>query len=161
MGFLSRTGKRRASSGTRRTGSGPGLERTTRNPEQAVAQSAVRESVRKHKLALGLKGREVCISQSYQREESFVDCGIESLEPSLRDVQRDDQGPAHRNFPGKTTSSHSGQDTDRMGWSGCPSQQTRSEFHHWLSRSHQNSAASRLRSSIESCRMHLGSPQAA
>ena len=44
------------------------------HPGQPIAESTVREYVRKQKLALGLKGREVCIPQSYQLgQEAQVD----------------------------------------------------------------------------------------
>lgn len=44
------------------------------HPGQPVAESTVRQYVRKQKLALGLKGREVCVPQSYRLgQEAQVD----------------------------------------------------------------------------------------
>ena len=61
--FWKPTGKRRASSGTRRTASGQRIGHEL--PECKIAERTVREYVHDRKIALGLMVRETCVPQSY------------------------------------------------------------------------------------------------
>ena len=62
-GFCRATGKRRASSGTRRTGSGKRIQQE--HPEVRVAEATVRRYVRRRKQELGVAARETFVPQSY------------------------------------------------------------------------------------------------